>query len=109
KKSISARTRAGWVARSSRAMTSRAYSVNPNRRLLHDVLGVRRRTRLFERAAIGKSRVHILSAARAILQRMHLHRDLIAGLHRVRLPPLLRDLADPAHFERPFDGLARLL
>jgi hypothetical protein len=40
---------------------------------------------------------------------MHLHRDLVAGLDRVRLPALRRDLTDATHFERPLDGLAGLL
>ena len=52
-----------------------------------------------EGASIGQCRRNILTAVRAVFQRVHLNRNLVAGLYRIRFPALLCDLTDAAHFK----------
>src|SRR5262245_24630888 len=62
--------------------------------------------RLLERTAVAERHRPVLAATGSVLHRMRLDRDFVAGFHAVGFPSLCGDLADRAHFERPFERTA---
>src|SRR5258705_3678933 len=56
---------------------------------------------IIQNMSVGQFDGYILTAARAVLQRMHLDGDLVARLYGVRFPACFGDLADGGHLERP--------
>jgi hypothetical protein len=61
---------------------------------------------LLERSAVAERRRPVLAAAGSILHRMRFDRYFVARFHAVGFPSLCGDLADRAHFERPFERSA---